>query len=224
MDFDKITEEINKNSLERIEISKPKERIPVDPNPRMLEAFYKKEVEWANGEINEVEKETNIKCTCKKGCNYCCYQPIGISTPELLAIKSYITNMNSENKKTLKLKVNDICDKITKSGIETNAFGRMSDSSEYKFFEEYFKLNIPCPMLNEDGLCSIYEIRPTNCWSYRAYGDSLDCKNSHSVNHSKKYDIYEQTIVRRLYEAKKPKKSDFKLLPFVIQDILNEKI
>ena len=59
MEINKLVEDINKNMLDRIENNKPKERIPVDPNPRMLEAFYKKEVEWVDGEINEVEKETN---------------------------------------------------------------------------------------------------------------------------------------------------------------------
>lgn len=224
MDMYKYTEEINQKIIERVKNNKPEERIPTDPNPRMLKKFYEKDVCWVNNEIDQVENEVNIKSSCKKGCNHCCKHPIAITTPEILAIKACITNMNSEIKKILLVKVNDVCNKIMENGIETNVTIFRADSSIDRYMEEYFKLNIPCPMLDENGLCSIYETRPANCWSYRGYGDPLDCKNSHSVDHSFKYSPFEAIILRRLLEAKKPKRNDIKLLPFAVRDILEGKI
>ncbi|MCF2642064.1 YkgJ family cysteine cluster protein [Roseburia hominis] len=41
--------------------------------------------------------------------------------------------------------------------------------------ERYLKLDLECPLLSEDKLCSIYNYRPMTCATFRNYGKPEDC-------------------------------------------------
>ena len=224
MNTEEITAKVNNIENKKIKGIDKLARIPEKPNPRMLNKFYQEEVTWANKQIDEVEEEVGIKCTCKKKCNYCCNQPIAVTSAEVEIIRAYITNISIKERNILLKKVTEVCDKITESKIEVNLNVFRSEESIGHYLDKYFNLNISCPMLTEEGLCNIYEIRPSVCWSYRNYGDPKMCINNYSVSSSLKYDLYEQIILQRLLKAKKPKKNDIRLLPFAAKDLLNNKI
>lgn len=102
----------------------------------------------------ESKKSFDVK-SCKKGCNFCCSNPVVITNDESNLIWTYINSSNT---------VIDIV-KIT------NQIGR----GENKWFS-LSKEDRKCVFLGADGLCSIYEYRPLACRKYHVISDAADCE------------------------------------------------
>jgi Fe-S-cluster containining protein len=83
---------------------------------------------------------------CQAGCDHCCYQAVGVTPPEALAIFDHLKSTRSR----------DELARITAKVSEHHA--RTHDLSS----EERFSPDHPCPFL-EAGNCSIYEARPLSC-------------------------------------------------------------
>lgn len=101
------------------------------------------------------------KIKCRKGCSQCCSQIFRITGFDADIIKEHINTLPAEKKKTLKLKATEYISVISKvnSEIEKN----INDEK------------LPCPALNEEGECLIYEARPVIC---RRFGPPVyDYKN-----------------------------------------------
>jgi len=53
----------------------------------------------------------------------------------------------------------------------------MANHDQEKAFKfRYFEAHILCPLLDDNHLCTIYKIRPTNCVTYAAHGSPDFCK------------------------------------------------
>lgn len=63
------------------------QEIPKRPNPLKLSKWLSKEIEEVEKQIDLIEEEFEVKCTCEKGCSACCRQLIALSMSECLAIK-----------------------------------------------------------------------------------------------------------------------------------------
>lgn len=102
------------------------------------------------------EQKTPI--ACKKGCSWCCYQPVYITTNEALLIYEYMQQAFDDSQKAILL---------------SNAKQRLKKT---KGLEEKDKQNIThaCPFLFE-GACVIYPVRPTACRVYLS-SDEKSCK------------------------------------------------
>jgi len=83
---------------------------------------------------------------CKDGCDHCCYQSVGVTPPEALAIANHLRQNLAASEFTR------IVAHISASHERTRGL-----SAEERFSPDY-----PCPFLNE-GSCSIYEVRPLSC-------------------------------------------------------------
>ncbi|WP_282036658.1 YkgJ family cysteine cluster protein [Saccharicrinis aurantiacus] len=103
-----------------------------------------------------IEQETPI--ACKKGCKWCCYQPVYLTTNEALLIHEYMHQAFDESQRARLL---------------TNAKQRLKKT---KGLEEEKKQDIShaCPFLIE-GACSIYPVRPMSCRVYLS-SDESSCK------------------------------------------------
>jgi Fe-S-cluster containining protein len=83
---------------------------------------------------------------CRAGCDHCCYQSVGVTPPEALAIRDHLQKTRSATELAA----------VAAHVGERHARTRGLTSNE-RFSPDY-----PCPFLRE-GRCSIYEVRPLAC-------------------------------------------------------------
>jgi Fe-S-cluster containining protein len=83
---------------------------------------------------------------CRAGCDHCCYQAVGVTAPEALAIVDHLKSTRSSGE------LARIATKLSERHEQTRGL-----SSQERFSPDH-----PCPFL-EAGNCSIYEARPLAC-------------------------------------------------------------
>jgi Fe-S-cluster containining protein len=83
---------------------------------------------------------------CKVGCDHCCYQAVGVTPPEALAIFDYLKrSLSSADRER-------VAARVARAREETRGLSTA----------QRFSPNHPCVFL-ESGRCSIYEVRPLSC-------------------------------------------------------------
>lgn len=91
---------------------------------------------------------------CRAGCDHCCYQSVGVTPPEALAIFAHV--------------------KATRSGPDFAAFStrllERYQATRGLSAAERFSPEHPCVFLVE-GRCSIYEVRPLSCRGMNSLDD-----------------------------------------------------
>lgn len=95
---------------------------------------------------------------CKNGCDHCCYQSVGLTPPEALAIAAHLRqNLSQEELARVSAHIAS-CHERTR---------RLTA-------EERFSPEHPCPFL-QAGSCSIYEVRPLSCRGMNSL-DANECR------------------------------------------------
>ena len=156
-----------------------------DYNGQNSYEIYLRGIELLNREIDKLERQGNIYCVCSKGCSYCCEQAIYLSCAEQEIISKKLLSMPNEDISRIKDRNNKVLEimKLNKIPLTMGATdGEMAE----KVNNDFLRLQIRCPLLDDNGNCSIYEVRPTSCWPYRNYGHKIDCKGKiaeHSYPH-----------------------------------------
>lgn len=94
------------------------------------------------------------KISCRKGCNHCCYMHVGLSGDE--------TEL--------------LVEEVERRGIalDMEKLERQSAFTAEDWMEHCFE-DRRCPLLSDEGLCQVYENRPTACRTYRVMNDPADC-------------------------------------------------
>lgn len=90
-----------------------------------------------------------VRVACKKGCDFCCYQPVFINNFEILRLIRHI------REKFTGTQISAILKKATAKNL---AVSRMPES-------KMLLHKAACPLL-ENGACSVYEARPMACRIY----------------------------------------------------------
>ncbi len=193
------------------------QEVPNRPNPLKLSKWLAQEIEEVTEQIDKIENEIGMKCSCEKGCSACCNQLIAMSISECSAIQPYIKSFSKEKLEELKRKVLEQCDILEKNNLTNKEINKIRN--EKKLQKQYFDLNISCVFLDEENLCSIYRVRPSLCWSYRNYGDKADCEQNFDVSTTIKYDDWESRVFERILAAR-PTKEELYVLPFAIKKIM----
>lgn len=152
--------------------------------------IYESMLEVCDERIDEFEELENRHCCCKKGCTYCCNQAIYLSPFEGKMLLASINKMTRNEKKMIRLKAESILDAIRENGIPMQLSPFINEMANN---EMYLKLNLPCPLLGEDGSCVVYKNRPLTCQSFRNYGVPLECKGKISQN-SYSFNEYHPTL------------------------------
>jgi Fe-S-cluster containining protein len=111
---------------------------------------------------------------CKKGCYFCCYQPIEIFTFEKITLGEYINqHLSTETKEIIKentIKWLDFFDE------NTPATEPLTVNEAYVDFRAKAKnIPMPCPLLL-NGECSVYKVRPLPCRTHFVNDDSKLCE------------------------------------------------
>jgi Fe-S-cluster containining protein len=96
---------------------------------------------------------------CRKGCAHCCHLYVSATAPELLAIAEHVSKWPEERRAGL-------IERLDRALQVTRGLSPV----------ERVRLSHPCPML-EDGLCSIYPVRPLGCRAYASF-DVAACERS----------------------------------------------
>lgn len=94
---------------------------------------------------------------CKAGCDHCCYQGVGVTPPEALAIADHLRRTRSPEE------LARITAHLADSREKTRALT----------FAERFSPQHPCPFL-EAAHCTIYDVRPLSCRGMNSL-DADDC-------------------------------------------------
>ena len=160
-------------------------------------------------------KKYGDKIKCRKGCSQCCSQIFRITKIDEAVIKEHLNELPLEIKDDLKKKASEY---ISNSG--RNNISNISNISQ----EEYdVNLKIPCPALNEEGACMIYEARPVICrrfgppvYDYKNPGKLFACE----LNFSNGEEITDNELIPK--QTLIGKKWDELKTEFNIQEGLNE--
>ncbi len=119
----------------------------------------------------EAERQ-NIKIDCKKGCSWCCHQPIFATGHEMLFVWEFMKlNFSEEN---IKSTVQRAFDNYQKRG-------RLGE-------KELLSSKQACPLL-KNGSCSVYPARPLTCRIYLSMSEP-SCRTFY--DEPKKKDSYPQ--------------------------------
>ena len=135
--------------------------------------MYKTLLKGVNREIDRVENYCNMKSSCGKGCAYCCYQAIYVSITEAEFILRAIRNMDIKSIRNIQSQAAYIVQKLENTNIPMRL---VDPTKEREINLEFMKLNLRCPLLNENNECMVYETRPIACYAFRNYGNPLDCQ------------------------------------------------
>lgn len=91
----------------------------------------------------------NQKTDCRKGCSWCCHQPVFALSYELAFLNDYMEK-NFDESALAKIKERAVRKKAKLNGLPE---------------QEVLRSKIPCPLL-ENGICLAYSARPVACRIY----------------------------------------------------------
>jgi len=109
--------------------------------------------------LSEFAEKQNQRIDCKKGCEWCCHQPVFALDYELEYLNDFISHNFSEEIQT----------GIKKRAENKN--GKLSMLSETELLNSKY----PCPLL-QNGTCMAYQARPMACRIYLS-GNLNSCLN-----------------------------------------------
>ncbi|MFP4165213.1 MAG: YkgJ family cysteine cluster protein [Chitinispirillaceae bacterium] len=119
--------------------------------------------------------------TCTKGCAWCCNHWVeDVNSFEAQIIAEYIRNNLSHKMDEIihkckeDLEVLKDLDRKVNRKLELLQFPTGLDSVNL-LLSSFYQLERPCPLLNEDGSCSVYLVRPLTCRIYMSFSDPVRC-------------------------------------------------
>ena len=117
------------------------------------------------------QTETGLSLPCKEGCDACCHESVFLSAPEFLTVCHYLFGHKDQRYRdnllnAMCLLAEEFADEIEFLESASPGFERDEVAARIKF---------RCPMLTEEGGCSIYPVRELNG---RTFGLSWDAKNN----------------------------------------------
>lgn len=128
---------------------------------------YEAVVAEVDAVFNKFETEMGELVKCGKGCSDCCYALFDITLPEAIYINKKFNEKFSGMERSTIMQRADQADrqihKLKRKVFKATQEGRPAT----EILMEVSKARVRCPMLNDDNLCSIYEMRPITC---RLYG------------------------------------------------------
>jgi Fe-S-cluster containining protein len=151
--------------------------------------------------IDQAEISVGIESACRKGCAACCTHSIVADGFNVEMILNYLQrNYDHETIKRTKERIFEVAAVLDenfgpspKDPSQVTEMIKKQDTHKSR----YFDLKLPCPLLSEDNSCMVYPVRPTSCWSYRAYGDPQQCETTHDIPDTIVYTGHEEYFMSR---------------------------
>jgi Fe-S-cluster containining protein len=132
------------------------------------------------GLVTASSAEVGEPIACRRGCAACCHHLVPVSVPEALRLSAEILSMPEPRDKLVQRKCLLTARRILRRrppGIfaaDSGDGGSDRDSRLETISRWYRNLQVVCPFL-EDGLCTIYPIRPLVCREYFVKGSEKTC-------------------------------------------------
>ena len=114
-----------------------------------IETMYEA-IDGLNDSIAALARRQNIEIACTKGCHWCCHQAVFASSYEI----HYLSEKIKQSFTPEQLK--ETREKTIRKNELTSALNE----------KEVLNYKHPCPLLNNEGSCSIYFARPVACRIY----------------------------------------------------------
>jgi hypothetical protein len=124
---------------------------PLTQQEKLFEAIriMYKSVDGLTGMLLEIASDNKKPAACRKGCHWCCHQPVYALEWEMDFLNNYIYNHFDETQ----------IRKITeRAGAKKDYISSLKET-------EIADSKFPCPLL-ENGTCLAYEARPMACRIY----------------------------------------------------------
>jgi Fe-S-cluster containining protein len=152
---------------------------------------------------------------CKKGCYFCCYQPIEILTIEKITLADHINqHLGNETKEVIKANTIKWLDFFDNNTPVTEP---LTINEAYVDFRAKAKnIPVPCPLLI-NGECSVYKVRPLPCRVHYVNDDSKLCEADKLRNGAPESIGYRTQVVEDL---KTLMDVEVQLMPYALVEIL----
>ena len=106
------------------------------------------------------EEQRLTESACCKSCSLCCHQMICVYPEEMELIHAHIRRQVSPVRRKLRERIREGIGKW-REYFERHRFSPQRLHNPLQLAEDWF--GEPCPLLQEDGTCSVYEVRPLVC-------------------------------------------------------------
>lgn len=125
---------------------------------------YRETLERLDRWFEETAKRHPGVIPCKAGCSACCHGPFDISAADALLLREGIAALSPADRESVRLKGEALMTLIRKQAPEWQPPYDIADLGEERFDGIVESLaDVPCPMLDERGACTVYRHRPLVC-------------------------------------------------------------
>ncbi|GEM_PF-73176 len=171
-----------------------------------LSEFFQK-YEAIIGESDQVFNAVRAKYAenvrCEKGCSDCCHALFDLTLVEALFLNTVFGARFTGQDRTRILKRADEADRLVHR-LKRDAFRAVKDGQNAQdILLEMAKVRVRCPLLDDNGLCEMYDARPVTCRIYgvpTAIGGEAHTCGKSAFEKGKAYPtVYLDRIQDRLY-------------------------
>lgn len=178
--------------------------MPIDFTPFFKQ--YETLLKTADTVFDRMKKEYPDCVACKEGCADCCKALFDLTLIEALYINHHFRKefeMRVEEKSALTEKANRADREVYK--IKKRAYKELEEGRpEEDILADLAKERVPCPLLNSEERCDLYEYRPITCRFYgiptAIAGQGHTCGISNFVKGEQYPTVNLDIIHKRLYE------------------------
>ena len=101
---------------------------------------------------------------CKRGCSSCCYGPFDVSVADMLLLREGLSLLPEAARSAIRFRGKALLDRMRKLEPQWTAPWDLREIDTDRFDEIAELLaDEPCPLLGEEGGCSVYAHRPLIC-------------------------------------------------------------
>jgi Fe-S-cluster containining protein len=142
---------------------------------KMLPVFQQITNTFVDIAIEQTE-EKGKKISCKAGCGACCRQLVPIAEAETFHLRDLIEEMPESHKILVRDRFNAAIEELEQARLleKLRHARELTIEERRKLGNEYFRLQIPCPFLEEES-CSIHPMRPLACREYLVTSPAENC-------------------------------------------------
>jgi Fe-S-cluster containining protein len=118
------------------------------------------------------------KVSCQKGCGACCRQLVPISEVEARHVHDLVEELPEPRRSEVRARFSQTRERLQQAGLLDPLLSPevWTDEVFLSLATHYFRLQIPCPFLEEES-CSIHRQRPITCREYLVTSPAENCSH-----------------------------------------------